>query len=257
MGDAVRLRPHAAGGAAVEQLDGGVWRLSMPAGPGSAYRLAQLDDYARLSRSSFPWRAPLRLRLRARVENGAAAGTWGVGWWNDPFGMGLSLGGGQLRFPTLPNAAWFFYASAANHLAFRDGHPAQGFLAATFSARSASLRLAATAAVTPAALVSAAAGGVLRRLLHSMVAEDAVAPAVDTAGWHAYELTWQEDAVAFAVDGSAVYRTPVSPVGPLGLVLWIDNQYAALPPGGRLRFGNLPTASACALELADCTVERP
>ncbi|HEY9819007.1 MAG TPA: hypothetical protein V6D20_24830, partial [Candidatus Obscuribacterales bacterium] len=40
-----------------------------------------------------------------------------------------------------------------------------------------------------------------------------------------------------AVDGQTVLDTSVTPRGPLGLVLWIDNQYAAFPPDGRLKYG--------------------
>jgi hypothetical protein len=34
-------------------------------------------------------------------------------------------------------------------------------------------------------------------------------------------------------------------------VLWIDNQYAALPPKGRLSFGTLPVPQPAWIEIAD------
>jgi hypothetical protein len=43
----------------------------------------------------------------------------------------------------------------------------------------------------------------------------------------------------------------------LGLVLWIDNQYAAFPPTGRLRIGSLLNPESAWLELADVEVETP
>ncbi|MHB0878836.1 MAG: hypothetical protein ACYC5O_22580 [Anaerolineae bacterium] len=256
MAETVALRPRVAGGGTVERAGGDGWRLSLPAGSARGYRLAQLDDYCGRPRAAFPWPPPLRLRLRARAENGQAAGTWGFGLWNDPFGMGLSLAGGTMRLPALPNAAWFFHAAPPNHLAFHDGHPAQGFLAATFSARPALLPLLAAAAVTPPALLSAAGGRALRRVLRRMVHDDATGLSVRPEEWHDYELLWQSGAVRFAVDGALAWQTAVSPRGPLGLVLWVDNQYAALPPGGRLRFGNLATPGPAWMELADVEVTR-
>jgi hypothetical protein len=41
------------------------------------------------------------------------------------------------------------------------------------------------------------------------------------------------------VDGETVLLTRISPLGPLGLVIWIDNQFAAIPADGRLRSGTL------------------
>ena len=51
----------------------------------------------------------------------------------------------------------------------------------------------------------------------------------DVTAWHTYTLDWQPDGVTFMVDGDTIAAAPVAPRGPLALVLWIDNQYAALP----------------------------
>ena len=120
--------------AQVHALAPGAWRLEIPAGAAGRYRLAQVDDYHRLRRRDFPWRPPLRLSLRARASAPDLPGTWGFGLWNDPFSLSMGLGGAAQRFPALPNAAWFFFASPPNYLSFRDDLPAQGFLAATFQA---------------------------------------------------------------------------------------------------------------------------
>src|SRR5437879_6259384 len=94
-----KLRPRTTPGADVETIAPGHWRLTMPAGPAGRYRLAQLDDYAGLRRAGFPWQPPLRLALRARVSAAGLPGTWGFGLWNDPFGIGVGLGGGARRLP--------------------------------------------------------------------------------------------------------------------------------------------------------------
>ena len=54
--------------------------------------------------------------------------------------------------------------------------------------------------------------------------------------------------------GSIIHTTPVAPHGPLGLVIWIDNQYAALPPTGGLRFGTLANLQPAWLEIEQLEV---
>jgi hypothetical protein len=48
----------------------------------------------------------------------------------------------------------------------------------------------------------------------------------------------------------------VSPHSPLGLVIWIDNQYAAFTPEGRLGFGALENPEPAWLEITDIDVVR-
>ena len=229
------------------------WRLSIPAGPARGYRLAQLDDYSHLHRTAFPWRPPLRLSLRARASAPDLPGTWGFGLWNDPFNARLGLGGTAHRAPALPNAAWFFWASPPNYLAVHDHHPTQGFLAATFCAPALPAPLLALAAPALPLLAWPLTARMLRHMARGFVHEDAtlLTPEVDPTTWHAYELHWHPDAVHFAVDGRPVCETAVSPLGRLGLVVWIDNQYAAFPPHGRLRFGRLANPEPAWLEIAD------
>ena len=43
----------------------------------------------------------------------------------------------------------------------------------------------------------------------------------------------------------------IAPHGRLSLVIWIDNQYAALPPVGRLRYGTLPNPAPAWMEIRD------
>lgn len=253
---AVDLRARAAGGGQVTPIGVGQWRLYLPPGEARGYRLAQLDDYAECrTRSDFPHSPPLRLSLRARASAPDLLGTWGFGFWNDPFGASLTVRGSGRRLPALPDAIWFFHASPPNHLALHDDHPACGFLAATFSSRPLPPAVLVLAAPLAAGLFLSPTARILRRLARRFIREDAAVVDADVTAWHTYSLTWQPEQVSFGLDGEVIFQTPVSPRGPLGLVLWVDNQYASLPPGGRLRFGNLSTPEAAWLELSDVQLE--
>jgi hypothetical protein len=232
-------------------LDGaGIWRLELPPGPKGNYRLAQLDDYAALDRAEFAWLAPCSLSLEARSGSSAAIpGTWGFGLWNDPFSLSLGVGGGVRRFPVLPNAAWFFFASPPNYLSFRNDLPAQGNLAMTFrSPRWPAVILAGAVPLLPLAAIPAFAR-LLRRLARRIILQDSVQLSINPAEWHHFRIDWQSDSVAFLVDGVRVLETEVSPDGRLGVVIWIDNQYAALPPDGRLRYGTLENPERAWIEI--------
>lgn len=205
--------------------------LKIPAGDASAYRFAQIDDYFGLARKQFPHHS-LTLSLRARISNYALPGTWGFGLWNDPFGMSLGFGGNRFRLPTLPNAAWFFGASKENYLSFGD-KPAQGFLAQSF--RSPKFH----PSLIPAGLVLPFSAKTTRRMLGKIIAEDSSALSVDVTQWHTYQLEWSPMRIVWKVDETSVFESPVSPNPPLGLVIWIDNQYAAFTPQGKISFGVL------------------
>jgi hypothetical protein len=239
------------------------WRLEIPAGKAGQYRLAQLDDYSSLPRRNLPWQLPLagqpplRMSLQARFSAANLPGTWGFGLWNDPFSFSLGLGGMSRRFPALPNAAWFFYASPQNYLSFRNDLPASGLLAATFSSpRLPAALLALAGLALPTAFVPPI-GRVLRRIARRFVRQDAACLEVDPLEWREYSLDWQFDQVNFMLDGQECFSTPVSPQGRLGLVLWIDNQYAAWSPAGRLGYGFLANAEPAWLEIADFRMLRP
>ncbi len=231
-------------GSEVVALAPGAWRLSIPGGPGGRYRLAQLDDYSRLSRHQFLWRPPAWLEVRARASETQLPGTWGFGLWNDPFTASLGLAGTARRIPTLPQAAWFFYASPPNHLALHDAHPAQGLLAATFASRRVPALVLMVAWLVLPLLAWPLTARLLRRAARCFVAEDALRLDLDPTYWHTYRLEWRADEVNFTVDGEPCFTTTVAPRGPLGRVLWIDNQYAAFSPDRRLRFGTLPNEAA-------------
>jgi hypothetical protein len=186
--------------------------------------------------------------------------------WNDPFGLSLGFGGNPFRLPALPNAVWFFGASKENYLSFQDDNPAQGFLAQSFrSPRFHPLLI-------PAALALPFSRRRTRRLLGKVIGEGGIdlrsrrsltpgagfenAPytALDVTGWHRYSLDWRADRVAFQVDDVQVFESAVSPRPPLGLVIWIDNQYAAFTPEGKIGFGVLANPEPAWLEIKDLTM---
>ena len=273
-----KLKPHHSSGANVEEISDNElhrgYRLSIPAGPATEYRLAQLDDYTQTSRGAFPLRPPLKLSLSARASNNSIPGTWGFGLWNDPFGLSLGFGGNPFRLPALPNAVWFFGASEESYLSFktlesrsrlrRDENEntlhaksvtyaqletaANGFLAQTF--RSPSFH----PLLIPAGLALPFSRKMTRRLLGKVIGEDGTRLGLHVTQWHRYTLAWREDWVSFEIDGTPVLESPVSPKPPLGLVIWIDNQYAAFTPEGKIGFGVLENPEPAWLEVKDIEV---
>ena len=87
-----------------------------------------------------------------------------------------------------------------------------------------------------------------------MIKQAAAVLSIAATEWHNYEMVWKSEEVAFQVDGEIVLETQIAPQPPLGLVLWIDNQYAAFPPSGKLSFGSLPTDSTCWIEIKDLRI---
>ena len=291
---ASRLTP----GAKVEEIaPDDAYLLSIAAGAANQYRLAQLDDYAKLQRSHFPLRFPLSVNLSARTSSDSIPGTWGFGLWNDPFGLSLGLGGNSLRLPTLPNAVWFFGASKESYLSFKEPRPERTLneqskmkqetkrtlqLKFPFEGQDLGTNRASTADVAtnapPSAQREVAANGFLtqvfrsprfhpsliaaglafpfsrkktRQLLGTVIEEDGIALRVDVTQWHRYRLDWREKRVTFEVDDVQVFESNVSPNPPLGLVIWIDNQYAAFTPEGKIGFGVLENSEPAWLEIKD------
>ena len=257
----MQLAPRFSHDASVTPTSNG-WRLTMPAGDASAYRFAQLDDYTGLPRGRFPSRPPLMLRqaqhvalgLRARASSDSVPGTWGFGLWNDPFGLSLGFGGNPFRLPTLPNAIWFFHASEENWLSLHrpstslrsaQGSVGNGFLAQAFRSPNIPSPLLALAAIpTFPFLATRRTRRWLRGLGSRVVAEDGVRLGVDQTQWHRYRLEWSLTRCAFWVDDARVLETSVSPRPPLGLVIWLDNQFAAFTPEGKIGFGVLKNEAA-------------
>jgi hypothetical protein len=242
------LHPRFSPQALVKQTENG-WRLQIPAGSAGAYRLAQLDVYASLPRRRFPGVDQVNFSLRCRVSGQHLPGTWGFGLWNDPFAFSLGQQGMAKRLPALPNACWFFYASAENHLAFHNHLPGNGFLAQSFHSPKIPSPLLALGALALPLLFSRTLSRWIRSIAARIIREESRSLDVDVTCWHTYTLSWKENRVTFGVDGVKVLETPVSPQGPLGMVIWIDNQYAAWRPGGTVGMGTLAHDEAAWLEI--------
>lgn len=249
------LRPRFSPQALVKQTANG-WRLQIPAGASGVYRLAQLDDYASLPRSRFPCSEPAHFSLRCRASDQHLSGTWGFGLWNDPFAFSLGLQGTAQRLPALPNACWFFYASTENHLAFQDHLPGSGFLAQSFHSPIIPSALLAPGALALPLLFSKTLSAWLRRIAAKIIHEDSQLMDLDVTDWHTYTLSWQTKQVIFEVDGEKILETSVSPQGPLGMVIWIDNQYAAWRPDGAVGMGTLAQKETGWLEIEMVRIER-
>lgn len=264
------LRARTAGGGQVTQLGPTKWRLEIPAGPPSRYRLAQLDDYGSQRRASsrrrerflhqpkttannlssgFSWRPPFNLKLLARASYPHIPGTWGFGLWNDPFSMGMLSRSGAMRMPTFPEAAWFFFAGPPNHLSLRDDQPGTGWLAQVFRRPERPTLNLLTAIPLAPLLLQPASARWLRRQASRVVLQDTTLLNPDVTKWHEYSLDWQMDGVLFKIDGVMVAQTSLCPQGPLGLVTWADNQYAAWGPDGRLGWGLLENPEAAWIEI--------
>ncbi|HZJ23014.1 MAG TPA: hypothetical protein VFD54_06875 [Anaerolineales bacterium] len=267
-----KLTPRFTPDAGVEEISSGsAYRLSISAGSAQKYRLAQLDDYTQIPRSRFPLRFPLNFSLRARVSSNSIPGTWGFGLWNDPFGLSLGFGGNPFRLPALPNALWFFGASKESYLSFKEplrpkqrhAIAANGFIAQTFRAPKFHLLLILVGLAFPFSRK------LTRRMLGKVIDEDGLqlsdhevqqqaigvqSQGVDPTQWHRYRLEWRDRRVRFEVDDIQVFESSVSPRPPLGLVIWLDNQYAAFTPEGKIGFGVLENPGPAWLEIKELEV---
>jgi hypothetical protein len=216
------------------------------------YTDAQIDDYQGLPRRRFRWHPPLKMTVRARFsdEAGDLVGTAGFGFWNDPFWMT------GRRMPTLPRVIWFFYASPPSNMKLDLRTPGRGWKAATLDARRWSfLALAPTA---PVAVPLMNIRPLYRRLWP--VAQRAIGVSEATiqasmTDWHTYVIEWGTREVRFSVDRSLILESQSSLGGPLGFVMWLDNQYAVVTPWGRLGYGLLPSPGRQWMEVDTLVIE--
>lgn len=239
----------------MEKLGENYWRLEIAANTRRGYRLAQLDDHSAHQRRDFPWKPPLTFSLQARVSARELPGTWGFGFWNDPFSFLIAYNKLVPRLPTLPDAAWFFHASPQNYLSIRDDLPANGFLAATFSSRKVPLALLALASPAMAFTLIPGLAQLMRRSLRRLIRQDAALVHTNETEWHAYRMEWVPGQVWLSLDGVEILSTSIAPVYPMSLVIWIDNQFAALPPAGRLGYGTLPNPESSWMEIKDLSMQ--
>lgn len=245
------LRPKATTGAKIISLEPDGWRLEIPPGVSGRYRLAQLDDYTALPRSKFFWHPPASISLEARASSNQIPGTWGFGLWNDPFGISVGLQGGSRKLPTLPNCAWFFIASLPNYLSIHDHVPGEGNLAGVFISPHIPGIFFAPALVLLPLFVIPPISRLFRKQAGRIVRQDAVQFSCNLEEWHEYRIEWQTSGVSFFLDDRKKFETFLSPEGPLGLVIWIDNQFAFWTPDGKIGMGMLKNPQPAWIELRD------
>lgn len=222
---------------------------------GAGYSNAQLDDYGRSPRSAFAWQPPLRMRLRARSNLANPAGTLGFGFWNDPFSFALGQPGARLKLPASPQALWFFYASEHSQLGFSQGVPGNGWKAMSLTTPHLPAVLLAPAALAGLALsrIPVVRRPVMDLALRQARADEALLEAA-LDRWATYEILWGERKVEFRVDDDVVLTGERPPRGPLGFVVWIDNQFALASRDRGLRFGVVQPESAQELEIAKVAI---
>jgi hypothetical protein len=241
---------HTDGANARPTTDG--WHLEIPAGDPHGYRLAQLDDYEGLPRARFGHAAPWTLKLRARVSQSDLPGTWGFGLWNDPMGFSIGFGKDPSQLPALPQAVWFMHASPPNWLSFldaprpEDAHPipANGFFAGTFRSPEIPSWLFTPGLLALPLFEFRPTSRLLRRQAAKMILQDGAPIPLDVTQWHEYAIAWLDEGCFFTVDSREILVSKLAPHPPLGLVIWIDNQFAAWTPEGRLGYGTLETPAA-------------
>jgi len=250
----IDLEKREAGGGWIMENDSEQFSLNLPPTSSGSYTLAQLDDYMHLHRGEFPHQPPVSLQLEARVSTPDMPGTWGFGFWNDPFSVGLGAGGMRRILPVLPNAAWFFYGSPPNHLSLRHDLPGCGFFAQVFrSPRLPSFLSLFGIPVLPF-LQWPNTARILRKAAQALIDSDALAVEIDVTEWHAYSLDLAKQGVGFSIDGRVVFNTPIVPKGRLGLVVWIDNQYFSFTPEGRIGFGFLGMGTAQSMHIQNLSL---
>jgi hypothetical protein len=216
------------------------------------YANAQIDDYQGLQRRSLHWRAPLRMTVKARFSHraGELLGTAGFGFWNDPF---LMTG---RRLPALPRAIWFFYASPPSNMKLALGTSGRGWKAATLDAQRLPFLLLAPTA--PAAIPLMNVKPLYRRVwpvAQRALGVSEAALDVPITEWHTYFLEWEEDHSRFGVDGKTVMESESSPGGPLGFVMWLDNQYAVVTPWGKFGYGLLDSTERQWMEVDELYIQ--
>ena len=215
------------------------------------YTNAQIDDYQKLSRHQFLWRPPLKMQVRARFSHpdGVLKGTAGFGFWNDPFMMT------GVRRPTLPKAVWFFYASPPSNMKLDSHVPGFGWKAATIDVWHWPFFVLVPLAPLAVPLMNVPA---LYRLCWPVgqrairVQEQQIVASM--TDWQTYELTWQKEEICFFVNKNLILSGRMVPNGPLGLVVWFDNQYMIVTPWGQFGYGLIETSQTQWMELDHLTI---
>ena len=239
-------------GSAFQQTTESGLRLGNKPVSNQDYTNAQIDDYHTLPRPHFPWRPPLRMSVRARFSHtsGRLTGTAGFGFWNHPLRLT------RPRSLALPQALWFFHAGPPSDMPMTLTQPGWGWKASTIDTRNG--RFLANAPLFALTSPFLRANRLYRSLWPPVqkaagIAEQLV-PAHMTE-WHVYTIDWLRARVRFYLDGRLLLESDHAPAGPLGLVIWIDNQFLQFAPWGRFRWGLVPKEEVQWLEIDWLAVE--
>jgi hypothetical protein len=250
-----RWRRFVKGSGALESTGASLRFVTTDARAGQ-YSNAQIDDYQDLPRGRFLWRPPLRLAVRSRFshpsgdDRSGLRGTAGFGFWNDPF---LMTGA---RAPALPRAIWFFHASPPSNMKLDLHTPGYGWKAATLDALRPGAAL--MAPIAPPAVLLMNLQPVYRVLWPAVQRAIHVKEALvegDMSAWHTYVIEWGREQASFNVDGEIVMDKAPAPRGPLGFVMWLDNQYMVVKPWGRFGWGTLEAPGRQWMEVDWLTIE--
>jgi len=230
------------------------YQFLMPMISAKKYCLVQLDNYIDLPRRHFPHQPGFRFQVEARVSHQDCVGTWGFGLWNDPFSMGVGMGGVKRVLPVLPNAAWFFYGSPENYLSLRNDQGSTGLHAQIFRSPLLPGILSLLALPTLPLVFVPAVVRLLRRTANILIKEEAQSIEINVKEWHTYALLWGKDQVRFWVDGILFFCSTLAPKGRLGFVLWMDNQYLRIDPQGAIKYGVLSIPNEQSMEIQHLTL---
>lgn len=230
------------------------FQFVIPEGDQKTYRLAQMDTCTHIQRKNFRFHPPVKISLQARVSDNILPGTWGFGLWNDPFSAGIGIKGSGLRLPYLPQAAWFFYGSSKNDLSFSQETENNGLMASVFSSRKIPPVWFLFGLPVLPLLFFRPVSRQLRRLTSCFIHEESQKADINASYWHEYELIWLDDKVQFMIDKKMIHDTNLSPCPPLGLVIWIDNQYASYSSNGAIRFGLEANPQSAWLEIRNLEI---
>ncbi|MCH7588246.1 MAG: family 16 glycosylhydrolase [Chloroflexi bacterium] len=239
----------------VETVDQSRFKLILPMQK-KTYSNAQLDDYVSLPRNQFKWRPPLHFEIQARTTLAQPTGTLGFGFWNDPFTFSSGQEGAARRIPAAPQTLWFFHSSPENNICLVPGVPGNGWKAA--SLRTPNLHpiiLAPLAGIALAMSNVPILGKRVHRIITNIAKSSESVLSFPLNEWHTYTIEWTTTIAQFFVDGVLVLQSDQPPVGPLGFVTWIDNQYAVFSSSQGLRFGILATSSEQELEVKNIKIE--
>jgi hypothetical protein len=160
------------------------------------------------------------------------------------------------RWPTLPRAIWFFFASPPSNMKLDAHTPGYGWKAATIDAWRWPFFLLLPFAPLAVLFMN------VRRLYRVLwpLGQRAIGVSEAPIGaammeWHTYIIEWDVATARFFVDGELVLACATAPRGPLGFVMWLDNQYAIVTPWGRFGYGLLDAPGRQWMEVDALVIE--